>query len=170
MRSPLLDQRRAKALFKRIKYIPDKVIVIAQVGSDHRDIICLVVLYIPLGIKTIPVFDHKQGYTYKRLLNCKVMTVLGTKPVTFKQLTHRCYIPITVSLKVIIVIHHSKSGVEKYLSAVSGRIVTTVLPSPSFSASLSAAATFVPLEMPHIIPSFEARSLAVCIASSSVTI
>ena len=39
-----------------------------------------------------------------------------------------------------------------------------------FLASLIAAATFVPEEIPHIIPSFDANCLDVCIASSSVTI
>lgn len=65
---------------------------------------------------------------------------------------------------------YSNSGVEKYLSAVSGRMVTTVLPFPSFFARLSAAATLVPLEIPHIKPSFAARSFAVCSASLSETI
>jgi len=59
-------------------------------------------------------------------------------------------------------------GVEKYRSAVSGRMVTTVLPFPSFSASFKAAATLVPLEIPHIIPSSAARRLEVERASSSV--
>lgn len=53
--------------------------------------------------------------------------------------------------------YSSNSGVEKYLSAVSGSTVTTVFPSPSFLASFSAAATFVPDEIPHIIPSLAAR-------------
>ena len=66
--------------------------------------------------------------------------------------------------------YQSNKGVLKYLSAVSGRTVTTVLPLPSFLASLSAAATFVPLEIPHIMPSSRAKSFAVCNASSSVTI
>ena len=39
----------------------------------------------------------------------------------------------------------------KYRSAVSGRMVTTVFPGPSFLASFRAAATLVPLEMPHIM-------------------
>ena len=56
---------------------------------------------------------------------------------------------------------YSKSGVEKYLSAVSGRTVTTVLPSPSSRASFFAAATLVPEEIPHIIPSSLAKSLEV---------
>ena len=64
----------------------------------------------------------------------------------------------------------SNNGVEKYLSAVSGRTVTTVLPLPSFLASFLAAATFVPLLMPHIKPSIIAKSFEVWIASSSVII
>ena len=39
---------------------------------------------------------------------------------------------------------------------------------PSFFASFTAAATLVPLEIPHIRPSLLARSFAVWIASSSV--
>ena len=50
-------------------------------------------------------------------------------------------------------VHSPKSGVEKYLSAVSGSTVTTVLPSPSCLASFNAAATLVPLDMPHMSPS-----------------
>ena len=61
----------------------------------------------------------------------------------------------------IIIAYSSNSGVEKYLSAVSGSTVTTVLPGPSFLASCIAAATLVPLDIPHSIPSFDARSLAV---------
>lgn len=56
---------------------------------------------------------------------------------------------------------HSNSGVEKYLSAVSGSTVTTVFPFPSFFASFIAAATFVPLDIPHIMPSLDAKSLEV---------
>ena len=52
---------------------------------------------------------------------------------------------------------------------VSGNIVTTVFPSPSFFANLIAAATLVPLEIPHMIPSFAASSLDIRIASSSFT-
>ena len=37
-----------------------------------------------------------------------------------------------------------------------GNTVTTRLPGPSFFASLMAAATLVPLEIPHIMPSREA--------------
>ena len=59
------------------------------------------------------------------------------------------------------------NGVEKYRSAVSGNIVTTVLPFPSFLAKRRAAATLVPLEIPHRRPSFFASSLAVFSASSS---
>lgn len=66
--------------------------------------------------------------------------------------------------------YSSNSGVEKYRSAVSGRTVTTVLPSPSFLASWMAAATLVPLEMPHMRPSLDASSCAVRMASSSFTI
>ena len=51
------------------------------------------------------------------------------------------------------------SGVEKYLSAVSGRTVTTVFPLPIFIASLIAQATFVPEEIPHIMPSSRASLL-----------
>ena len=65
--------------------------------------------------------------------------------------------------------YSSKRGVEKYRSAVSGRMVTTVLPGPSFLARAMAAATLVPEEMPHIRPSSRARSRAVCRASSSET-
>ena len=61
----------------------------------------------------------------------------------------------------------SKSGVEKYLSAVSGKTVITRLPFPSFRASLIAAATLVPLEIPHMMPSFAASSFDVRRASSS---
>ena len=56
------------------------------------------------------------------------------------------------------------------LQSFHGRTVTTLLPLPSFLASFIAAATFVPLEIPHIIPSFDARSFAVFIASSSLII
>ena len=66
--------------------------------------------------------------------------------------------------------YYPNSGVEKYRSAVSGRTVTTVFPFPSFWASFRAAATLVPLEMPHIRPSIRARFRAVSMASSSVTI
>ena len=69
----------------------------------------------------------------------------------------------------LLYLHSSNSGVEKYLSAVSGSTVTTVFPSPSFFASFRAAATFVPDEIPHMIPSFAARSRDVWIAYSSVT-
>ena len=61
-------------------------------------------------------------------------------------------------------------SVEKYLSAVSGSTVTTVFPFPSFRASFRAAATLVPDEIPHMIPSLDASSWDVRIASSSVTI
>ena len=61
--------------------------------------------------------------------------------------------------------HSSKSGVEKYLSAVSGRTVTTLFPGPKSSAIRIAAATLVPEEMPHIMPSLEASCLEVSIAS-----
>ena len=57
--------------------------------------------------------------------------------------------------------YYSNKGVEKYLSAVSGRTVTTVFPFPSFFARRSAAATLVPLDIPHIMPSLAARSLDV---------
>ena len=50
---------------------------------------------------------------------------------------------------------------EKYLSAVSGKTVTTVLPLPKIFARRFAAATFVPEEMPHIIPSSLAKSFEV---------
>ena len=53
---------------------------------------------------------------------------------------------------------YSNSGVEKYRSAVSGKTVTTRFPLPSFFASFIAAATFVPLLIPHMIPSFAAKS------------
>lgn len=66
--------------------------------------------------------------------------------------------------------YSSNSGVEKYRSAVSGRTVTTVLPSPSFFASFRAAATLVPEDMPHMIPSLAASSFYTRMASSSVTI
>ena len=59
----------------------------------------------------------------------------------------------------------SNRGVEKYLSAVSGRTVTTLFPGPKSSAIRIAAATFVPEEIPHIMPSLEASSLDVSIAS-----
>ena len=71
---------------------------------------------------------------------------------------------------VFIFLYQSKSGVEKYLSAVSGRTVTTVFPLPSLFASFIAAATFVPLLIPQSIPSLAARSFATDIASSSVMI
>ena len=61
--------------------------------------------------------------------------------------------------------YSSKSGVEKYLSAVSGRIVTIRFPGPKSSAIRIAAATLVPEEIPHMIPSLEASSLDVSIAS-----
>ena len=41
------------------------------------------------------------------------------------------------------------------------QIVTTVFPFPNFFASANAATTFVPLDIPHMIPSFDASSLAV---------
>ena len=40
---------------------------------------------------------------------------------------------------------------EKYLSPVSGRTVTTVFPSPSSRAIRRAAVTFVPLEMRELL-------------------
>ena len=72
--------------------------------------------------------------------------------------------------KPLILTNYSNNGVEKYLSAVSGRTVTTVLPLPNFLASLIAAATFVPLLIPHKIPSLMAKSFEVFSASSSLII
>ena len=66
-----------------------------------------------------------------------------------------------ISVGVVEPTFYSNSGVVKYRSAVSGSTVTTVLPLPSFFARRMAAATLVPLEMPHIRPSSRARSLAV---------
>ena len=56
---------------------------------------------------------------------------------------------------------YSNRGVLKYLSPVSGRMVTTVFPFLSFLAIEMAAVTLVPPEIPHSSPSFLARSLAV---------
>ena len=55
----------------------------------------------------------------------------------------------------------NKTSYTYTVKAVSGKTVTTRFPFPSILANFIAAATLVPLLIPHIIPSFAARSFAV---------
>ena len=94
---------------------------------------------------------------------CNNLTAGAARIVTITIITIKTSPSKNFSKELVFLYFHnnsysSNSGVEKYRSAVSGRTVTTVFPAPNFLASLIAAATFVPEEIPHMIPSFEASS------------
>ena len=124
-------------------------------------------MYYPIGriqrSKTVYIKRDAEGGIPYTIIAIEVLPNRADSIRPYKQYprTHNKRTDFQNPSFIFLLSYQSKSGVEKYLSAVSGRIVTTVLPSPSFSAILSAAATFVPLEIPHIIPSSLARSLAV---------
>ena len=106
-------------------------------------------------------FVHARLVYYVYIGKSRDFTRIYKKTVQPSDARRRIYACIKIrrlTLRWLKCFYSSNSGVEKYRSAVSGRTVTTVFPSPNFLASLIAAATFVPEEIPHMIPSFEASS------------